>query len=84
MVVRTTTGHAIHVRFFEAHEVCVLGKFNNWSTVDTPLTHLGDWMWGATLPLEADLAELRFFVKRQGECFGRLFRMGETGGVQAA
>jgi 1,4-alpha-glucan branching enzyme len=85
MTINTTNaGHVIHVHFPKAKEVCVMGKFNNWSTVATPLQHLGNWIWQVTLPLEAELCEMRFFVMNHGEYFGRLFRPDQMPQLGAA
>jgi 1,4-alpha-glucan branching enzyme len=67
-------GYTIKVHVPRAKEVCVMGRFNNWSTVATPLRHLGNWVWQVTLPLEAELSDMRFFIMNQGEFFGRMFR----------
>ncbi len=79
MTIQTTAwGHVIRVCFPDAADVRLVGRFNNWSNVATPLVHLGGWLWEARLPLEAELRDVCFFVWRQGERFGRLFHEDAT------
>jgi hypothetical protein len=67
----------VNARFENAAAVYLVGKFNNWSTLATPLVYLGNWIWQARLPLEADLREVGFFVWKQGSRLGQFVREDE-------
>jgi hypothetical protein len=77
-MIKPKANKTIRVRFRDAAEVCLMGEFNNWSTVATRLVHVGSWVWEGTLPPGADLRETGFFVWAQGQRFGRFFRQGEV------
>jgi 1,4-alpha-glucan branching enzyme len=62
------------ISFPQADSVCAIGEFNNWSTVATPLTKIGDDKWELRLPSHAELERLSFFVIPQGARIGRLIR----------
>jgi hypothetical protein len=67
----------VNARFENATAVYLVGQFNNWSTLATPLVNLGSSVWHARLPLEADLKGLGFFVWKQGARLGRFVRQDE-------
>ncbi len=69
----------IRLRIPHAREVFLLGDFNNWSTVATPLRHIGGWMWEATVPAGSAMKQMAVFVIEQGQAVGRLCRLDETG-----
>ncbi len=73
----------IQLRFPNAREVYLLGEFNNWSTIATPLRHIGDWVWEVTVPLGSPLRQLHAFVWEQGRGFGRLRRVDAAGSLPA-
>jgi 1,4-alpha-glucan branching enzyme len=64
----------VRARFPEATEVWLLGEFNNWSTVATPMTCLGGGVWEARLEAAAGPRQICFFVFDAGQRFGRLVR----------
>jgi hypothetical protein len=68
----------IHVRLEDAAEVYLLGKFNNWSTLATPMNHVGDWLWEATVPAGVEAGDVGFFVWEWGRRFGRFLRYDQT------
>ena len=69
----------VRVRFDNAASVYLMGKFNNWSNLATPLTYIGNRLWEVTLPAEADLREIGFFVWQKGQQFGHFLRHDEEG-----
>ena len=71
----------VNAHFDNAAAVYLVGPFNNWSTLATPLVHLGSSVWHARLPLEADLKGLGFFVWKQGSRMGRFVRQDEQATV---
>ena len=62
----------LRVRFPGAQEVFAVGRFNHWSTVDTPLVNLGDGFFEVALPPGTELRDLCFFVWDLGQHFGRI------------
>jgi hypothetical protein len=64
----------IRVQFPTACEVCLVGAFNNWSTVDTPMVLVGAGMWEVRLEASIPPQSLWFFVYDAGRRFGRLVR----------
>lgn len=55
----------------------VLGPFNNWSTVATPMRRGTDGVWEAELATMPTTEALRFFVWPLGEITGRLRQADE-------
>ena len=47
--IQTQMIRVIRVEFPMAYAVCLVGAFNNWSTVDTPMVPVGSGMWEARL-----------------------------------
>ena len=64
----------IRVEFPMAYAVCLVGAFNNWSTVDTPMVPVGSGMWEARLEASIPPQSVWFFVYDAGRRFGHLVR----------
>jgi hypothetical protein len=52
-----------------------MGPFNNWSTLATPMTSVGEGQWEARVAAGAGLSDLGYFVWPPGEGFGHLWRV---------
>jgi 1,4-alpha-glucan branching enzyme len=62
---KTTTGPscvALDLTDQKANEVFVVGSFNNWRPRATPMTQLGEGMWGTRLSLAPGRYEYQFLV----------------------
>ena len=65
-------GQVVRASFPTAAAVYVMGTFNNWSTLATPLTEVAEGLWEAALPVGTELRDVLFFVWEQGQKFGRV------------
>lgn len=74
----------IQARFPRAHDVFVVGEFNNWSTTATRLVAIGDGLWEVRLSLGQGLSRIYFFVWEHGQRFGRLLERDADGREFAA
>jgi hypothetical protein len=68
---------SIRVKLKGADAVFLVGEFNNWSTVRTPMTSLHNGLWEITLPLFDRIHDLCFFVWEPHSLYGRLMREHE-------
>jgi hypothetical protein len=69
---KTQMIRVIRARFPRATGVCLLGEFNHWSTIATPMVRVGVGIWEARLDASDRLRGVWFFVFDTGERFGRL------------
>jgi hypothetical protein len=60
------------LRFRNAMAVTVMGEFNNWSNISTPLTQVGPDLWEVHAEDRSALGRLRFFVWDHGMLYGRI------------
>ena len=60
------------LRFPNAIAVSVMGEFNNWSNIETPLVPAGPELWELHIKHEAELRQLCFFVWDHGMLYGRM------------
>jgi len=58
--------------FPRADSVCAIGPFNNWSTVATPLTKIGEDEWELVVTPDVDREQLGFFVIAHGQHTGQI------------
>jgi len=74
MILRTQMIRVIRAKFPAAADVHLLGEFNDWSTVATPMMFVGVGIWEARLDASAQLRNVWFLVLDTGQRFGRLVR----------
>ncbi|MCX5659279.1 MAG: hypothetical protein NTW19_06095 [Planctomycetota bacterium] len=74
----------IQARFPRAHDVFVVGEFNNWSTTATRLVAIGDGIWEARLAPLKGLSRIYFFVWEHGQRVGKVFERDADGREFAA
>jgi hypothetical protein len=72
MIFKTPMIRVIHAQFPAASAVNMVGKFNDWSTVATPMMLVGVGVWEARLDASAQLRDVWFFVLDAGQRLGRL------------
>lgn len=72
MVAGCEQGWRVRVRVVGAQAVHLLGRFNNWSTVATPMQRGPGDAWETVLPATVECDDLRCFVWRPGEIYGHL------------
>lgn len=72
MVTQQGDSWVVRARFPGAQAVSLLGPFNNWSTIATPMRRRGPDLWEACLSGPQPPRELRYFVWEPGCVGGRL------------
>ena len=70
MVAQDQNGVTVRARFPEALEVYLVGSFNDWSTVATPMETRNSGHWEVRLPNGSDLRGYFFFVWDVGRRLG--------------
>lgn len=64
----------LRVKFPEAESVYLVGPFNNWSTVDTPMERTASGDWTTSLPVGEYHCPFSFFVWDHNATYGRVVR----------
>ena len=64
--------HTVRVRLPWATEVFLVGEFNHWSTVTTPMKHVGDGVFETHLPAGTTLGRFCFYVLGDGISAGKI------------
>lgn len=68
--------HTISIQFDRpgADAVFLVGQFNNWSTLATPMRRLPSGIWQADLPAGTSVGRHSFFIFEDAQPFGRMLR----------
>lgn len=73
MVTRDQGKVVVRTSVPNAQDVHLIGPFNNWSNLATPMTRRLSGDWEVTLPDDAELAGSCFFVWDRGRPLGRVW-----------
>lgn len=72
MMLDRVEGRRLVAQFPDAVAVFVIGDFNYWSTVRTPMGRRSDGFWEASLPEDAEVGRLAYWVLEPGHIGGQV------------